>query len=222
MNEMTIVAPMSGVVVGEPQTAGTMAVQGTSSPTVIMRIADMSSKQILAKIDETDIGSVKVGQSATFTVDSFNGKTFTARVSKISQTDTSNSWNINTSSSSSSSSSSSASVIYYYVTLDVDDPDNMLLPAMTARVEINTAEKSDALVVPLSTLKTDAKGSYVIVKNEDGTQENRYVSTGIYSDEYVEILDGLSEGEQVVSTYVAKSADSAKKNSSNRGGPPPM
>ena len=58
---------------------------------------------------------------------------------------------------SSSSSSSSASVIYYYVTLDVDDPDNMLLPAMTARVEINTAEKSDALVVPLSTLKTDAK-----------------------------------------------------------------
>ena len=222
MNEMTIVAPMSGVVVGEPQTPGTMAVQGTSNPTVIMRIADMSSKQILAKVDETDIGSVKVGQSATFTVDSFNGKTFTARVSKISQTDTSNSWNINTSSSSSSSSSSSASVIYYYVTLDVDDPDNVLLPAMTARVEINTAEKNDALVVPLSTLKTDANGSYVIVKNEDGTQENRYVSTGIYSDEYVEILDGLSEGEQVVSTYVAKSADSAKKNSSNRGGPPPM
>lgn len=222
MNEMTIVAPMSGVVVGEPQTPGTMAVQGTSNPTVIMRIADMSSKQILAKVDETDIGSVKVGQSATFTVDSFNGKTFTARVSKISQTDTSNSWNINTSSSSSSSSSSSASVIYYYVTLDVDDPDNQLLPAMTARVEINTAEKNDALVVPLSTLKTDANGSYVIVKNEDGTQENRYVSTGIYSDEYVEILDGLSEGEQVVSTYVAKSAENAKKNSSNRGGPPPM
>ena len=222
MNEMTIVAPMSGVVVGEPQTPGTMAVQGTSNPTVIMRIADMSSKQILAKVDETDIGSVKVGQSATFTVDSFNGKTFTARVSKISQTDTSNSWNINTSSSSSSSSSSSASVIYYYVTLDVDDPENLLLPAMTARVEINTAEKNDALVVPISTLKTDANGSYVIVKNADGTQENRYVSTGIYSDEYVEILDGLSEGEQVVSTYVAKSAENAKKNSSNRGGPPPM
>ena len=223
MNEMTIVAPMSGVVVGEPQTPGTMAVQGTSNPTVIMRIADLSSKQILAKVDETDIGSVKVGQKATFTVDSFNGKTFTARVSKISQTDTSNSWNINTSSSSSSSSSSSASVIYYYVTLDVDDPDNVLLPAMTARVEINTAEKNDALVVPLSTLKTDANGSYVIVKNADGTQENRYVSTGIYSDEYVEVLEGLSEGEQVVSTYVAKSSSgSAKKNSSNRGGPPPM
>lgn len=221
MNEMTIVAPMSGVVVGEPQTPGTMAVQGTSSPTVIMRIADLSKKQILAKVDETDIGNVKVGQEATFTVDSFNGKTFTARVSKISQTDTSNSWNVNTSSSSSSS-SSSTSVIYYYVTLDVDDPDNVLLPAMTARVEINTAEKSDALVVPLSTLKTDAKGSYVVVKNDDGTQENRYVSTGIYSDEYVEILEGLTDGEQVVSTYVAKGTAGVKKNNERRGGPPPM
>jgi HlyD family secretion protein/macrolide-specific efflux system membrane fusion protein len=222
MNEMTIVAPMSGVVVGQPQTPGTMAVQGNSSPTVIMRIADLSSKQILAKVDETDIGNVKVGQSATFTVDSFNGKTFTAKVSKISQTDTSNTWNINTSSSSSSSSSSSASVIYYYVTLDVDDPDNVLLPAMTARVEINTAEKNDALVVPLSTLKTDTHGSYVIVKNDDGTQENRYVSTGIYSDEYVEILEGLSEGEQVVSTYVAKASTTSSSKKNDRGGPPPM
>ena len=221
MSEMTIVAPMSGVVVGQPQTAGTMAVQGNSSPTVIMRIADMSSKQILAKVDETDIGNVKVGQSATFTVDSFNGKTFTARVSKISQTDTSNSWNVNTSSSSSSS-SSSASVIYYYVTLDVDDPENVLLPAMTARVEINTAEKNDALVVPLSTLKTDTHGSYVIVKNDDGTQENRYVSTGIYSDEYVEILEGLSEGEEVVSTYVAKASTTSSSKKNDRGGPPPM
>ena len=220
MNEMTITAPMSGVIVGEPKTAGTMAVQGSDNPTVIMRMADLSSKQIQAKVDETDIGNVKVGQSATFTVDTYTGKTFTARVSKISQTDTSNSWD--TSSSSSSSSSSSASVIYYYVTLDVDDPDNELLPAMTARVEINTADKPNALVVPISTLKTDSNGSYVIVKNPDGTQENRYVQTGIYSDEYVEILDGLAEGEQVVNTYTAKNSSKTSKSNDSHGGPPPM
>lgn len=221
MNEMTITAPMSGVVVGEPKTPGTMAVQGTNSPTVIMRIADLSSKQIQAKVDETDIGSVKVGQTATFTVDSFTGRTFTARVTNISQTDTGNSWDTS-SSSSSSSSTSSSSVIYYYVTLDVDDPGNELLPAMTARVEINTAEKAGALAVPISTLKTDANGSYVIVKNPDGTQENRYVETGIYSDEYVEILAGLSEGEQVVSTYTAKAATTTTSSQKSRGGPPPM
>ena len=220
MNEMTITAPMSGVVVGEPKTAGTMAVQGSDNPTVIMRIADLSSKRIQAKVDETDIGNVKVGQTATFTVDSYTGRMFTARVSKISQTDTGNSWDTSNSSSSSSS-SSSASVIYYYVVLDVDDPDNLLLPAMTARVEINTADRPGALVVPISALKTDANGSYVVIKNPDGSQENRHVETGIYSDEYVEILDGLSEGEQIVNTYTAKSTSSSKsKNSGGPGGPP--
>ncbi|MBQ1856064.1 MAG: efflux RND transporter periplasmic adaptor subunit, partial [Anaerovibrio sp.] len=75
LSETIIVAPMDGVVVGEPKTAGTMAVQGNANPTVIMTIADMSKKQILAKVDETDIGSVKVGQNATFTVDTYTGKT---------------------------------------------------------------------------------------------------------------------------------------------------
>lgn len=212
-NETIITAPISGVVVGEPKTAGTMAVQGSDNPTVIMRIADLSSKQIRAKVDETDIGNIRIGQTATFTVDAYTDRTFTARVSKISQTDVSNSWDTNT-----SSSSSSASVIYYYVTLDVDDPESLLLPAMTARVIINTADRNDALVVPLSTLKTDANGSYVLVQQEDGTQEQRYVETGIYSDEYVEILSGLSEGERVVSTYTAKIVPA----SFQAGGPPPF
>ena len=215
VNETIITAPISGVVVGEPKTAGTMAVQGSDNPTVIMRIADLSKKQIKAKVDETDIGSIRVGQEATFTVDAYTDKKFTARVSKISQTDVTNTWDT---SSSASSSSSGTSVIYYYVTLDVDDPENLLLPAMTARVVINTADRNDALVVPLSTLKTDAAGSYVLVLQEDGTQETRYVETGIYSDEYVEILSGLSEGERVVSTYTAKIVPM----SIQAGGPPPF
>ena len=222
--ETSITAPIDGTIVGEPKTVGTMAVATSDNPTVIMRIADLSSKQIKAKVDETDIGNVKVGQTATFTVDTYTDKTFTARVTKISQTDTSNSWDTSSSStSSSSSSSSSASVIYYYVTLDADDPDSLLLPAMTARVEINTADKSDVLAVPISVLKTDANGSYVVVQNADGSQENRYVTTGIYSDEYVEILSGLEEGEDVVSTYTAKkssSSSSRKKNGGGMGGPP--
>ncbi len=215
VNETIITAPISGVVVGEPKTAGTMAVQGSDNPTVIMRIADLSKKQIKAKVDETDIGSIRVGQEATFTVDAYTDKKFTARVLKISQTDVTNTWDT---SSSASSSSSGTSVIYYYVTLDVDDPENLLLPAMTARVVINTADRNNALVVPLSTLKTDAAGSYVLVLQEDGTQETRYVETGIYSDEYVEILSGLSEGERVVSTYTAKIVPM----SIQAGGPPPF
>lgn len=219
LNETIITAPMDGIVVGEPKTAGTMAVQGNSNPTVIMTIADLSKKQILAKVDETDIGNVKVGQQATFTVDTYTGKTFTAKVSKISQTDVSNSWNTN--SSSTSSSSNSNSVIYYYVVLDVDDPENLLLPAMTARVEIITAEKDDALAVPIAALKTDSQGSYVVVDLGRGQTENRYVETGIYSDEYVEIVSGLSDGDSILVTYKAKeSSSSSSKKNGPPGGPP--
>lgn len=214
LSETVIVSPMDGVVIGEPVTDGTMAVQGNSNPTVIMRIADLSRKQIFAKVDETDIGSVRVGQKATFTVDAYNGKTFTATVSKISQTDMDNSWNI--SNSSSSSSSSSAAVIYYSVTLDVDDPEGLLMPSMTARVEIETANKDSALAVPLSALKTDKNGTYVIVIKNDGTTENRYVETGIYGDEFVEIINGLSENEKVDVTMVKK----ATTTTSARPGPP--
>lgn len=214
LSETVIVSPMDGVVIGEPVTDGTMAVQGNSNPTVIMRIADLSRKQIFAKVDETDIGSVRVGQKATFTVDAYNGKTFTATVSKISQTDMDNSWNI--SNSSSSSSSSSAAVIYYSVTLDVDDPEGLLMPSMTARVEIETANKDSVLAVPLSALKTDKNGTYVIVIKDDGTTENRYVETGIYGDEFVEIINGLSENEKVDVTMVKKITTAT----SARPGPP--
>ncbi|MFA6849038.1 MAG: efflux RND transporter periplasmic adaptor subunit [Selenomonadaceae bacterium] len=220
LSETIIVAPMDGYVVGEPKTPGTMAVQGTNSPTVIMLIADLSKKQIMAKIDETDIGKIKIGQNATFTVDAYTGKSFKATVSKISQTDVSNTWDTNSSTTSTTASSSSASVIYYYVTLDVDDPESLLKPAMTARVEINTAEKANVLAVPISALKTNNGGSYVVLVNSDGTMENRNVTTGIYSDDYVEIIDGVEEGDKISMTYTASSSKKSSSSSKNQG--PPM
>ena len=111
------------------------------------------------------------------------------------------------------------------MTLDVDDPDGVLLPAMTARVEINTSNKENALAIPISALKTNTDGSYVVLVHEDGTTEERPVTTGIYSDEYVEITDGLTEGDQISITYKAastSSSSSSSKSNSRQGGPPPM
>lgn len=213
--ETVITAPMSGVVVGEPKTPGTMAVQGNSSPTVIMRITDTGTKQIIAKVDETDIGKIKVGQDATFTVDSYTNKTFTAHVSKISQTDTTYSWD--TTNTTSSSAASSASVIYYYVTLDVDDPNDDLRLGMTARVDISTSQKENALVVPIAALKTNNSGSYVVVVHDDGSTENVMVQTGIYSDDYVEITSGLSVGDKVSIAYTS----SGKSSENNKQQGPP-
>ncbi|MBQ9377012.1 MAG: efflux RND transporter periplasmic adaptor subunit [Schwartzia sp.] len=209
--ETVITAPMDGIVVGEPLTPGTMAVQGNSNPTVIMRIADLSRKQIRAKIDETDIGSVRVGQKATFTVDAFPKETFSATVSRISQTDVTNSWGTSTSSS---SSSSSVSVVYYYVTLDVDDPNSILLPGMTAQVEVTTSERAGTLALPIAALKTNAKGAYVLLMQPDGSTKEQPIKTGVYSDEYAEILEGLSEGDSVVNSYKATN----KKPSGGAGG----
>ena len=216
VNQTVITAPMDGVVVGEPKTPGTMAVQGSTNPTVIMRIADLSEKLVKAKVDETDIGSVRVGEPATFTVDAYPEKTFRAEVTKISQTDTANSWD--TSSSTTSSSSSSNAVIYYYVTFAAPDEENLLLPAMTARLDIVVGQVRDALCVPIDALKTDAKGSYVerITKDAQGKEvaEKVYITVGLYGEEFVEVTGGnLNPGDDVSTTYEA-----AQKNTTQGGG----
>lgn len=216
--ETVIVSPMDGMVIGEPLSPGTMAVQGNSNPTVIMRIADLSRKQILAKIDETDIGNVRVGQSAIFTVNAFQNKKFSAKVVLISRTDVTSSWDTT---STLSSASTSASVIYYYVTLDVDDPENILLPGMTAQVDVTTSNKLNALAIPISALKTNSNGAYVLLcqgKGKDRQIIEQPVQTGIYSDEYVEIVSGLNEGDTLLDTFAAK--DSTKQTSNQQKRPP--
>ncbi|MBR6014307.1 MAG: efflux RND transporter periplasmic adaptor subunit [Selenomonadaceae bacterium] len=229
VSETVITAPMDGIVVGEPQTAGTMAVQGTSNPTVILRIADLSEKLVKAKVDETDIGSVKVGEQASFNVDAFPDEKFSASVTKISQTDTSNSWSTSSSSSSSSNSSSNNSVIYYYVTFNAPDPKNLLLPAMTARLDIVVGQVKNALCVPISAVKTDGKGSYVekITRDEKGQQiaERVYITVGLYGEEYVEVASGnLNIDDEISVTYQAAEKKAAVPNirRMGHGGPPPM
>lgn len=229
VNQTVITAPMDGIVVGEPKTPGTMAVQGSTNPTVIMRIADLSEKLVKAKVDETDIGSVKVGERATFTVDAYPDKTFRAEVTKISQTDTNNSWDT----SGSSSSSSSNAVIYYYVTFAAPDEENLLLPAMTARLDIVVGHVRDALCVPIAALKTDAQGSYVerITKDAQGKDvaEKVYITIGLYGEESVEITSGnLNPGDDISTTYEASKNKQTMQGGGGfgggrrMGGPPPM
>ena len=229
VSETVITAPMDGVVVGEPLTAGSMAVQGSNNPTVILRIADLSEKLVKAKVDETDIGSIRIGERANFTVDAYPDEKFRATVTKISQTDTANSWD--SSSSSSSSSSTSNSVIYYYVTFSAPDEKNLLLPAMTARLDIIVGQSTDALCVPIEAIKTDGQGSYVekISKDAKGKDvaEKVYLTIGMYGEEYVEVTtDNLDVGDDISVTYQAAEKKSSSGGSSSRrggmGGPPPF
>ena len=192
-----------------------------------MRIADLSEKLVKAKVDETDIGAVKIGEHATFTVDAYPDKIFRAEVTKISQTDVSNSWDTSSSTSSSNSSSSNA-VIYYYVTFNAPDEENLLLPAMTARLDIVVGQVRNALCVPIAALKTDSQGSYVerIIRDAQGkeTAEKVHITVGLYGEDLVEVTGGdLKAGDEVSTTYeaTAKTATNNQRGGMRTGAPPP-
>lgn len=225
LDKTVLVSPMDGVVLGQPVSVGTLVTAGVNDPTVIMMIGDVSEKKVKVKVDETDIGKIKVGQQATFTVDAYQNHTFTGNVIQIGQistntTSVSSSSTSSSSTSSSTASSSTSSVIYYYVTLSVDDPDNLLKTEMTARVNIKVGEKDDALLIPLAALKTSTNGQYVMVLGANGLTENVPVTVGLTSNDKVEIISGLEEGDQLVISYMKSENQSSSKQKDN--GPPPM
>ena len=180
LDDTVIRAPIDGVVIGKPIPAGQTVAQGLSNPMVILTVADLSKMQIETLVDESDIGKVAVGQKATFTVDAYPGKVFTGVVSSVSQKAT-----------------VQQNVVYYGVIIDVDAGDRELMPTMTARVSVGVGESKNALTVPLSAIKTNKNQQYVIVmKNGQATNVN--VTTGLTSEERVEITGGLNDGDQIV------------------------
>lgn len=197
-------APISGTVIGKPTPAGQTISQGISTPQVVMNIADMSKMQIKVQVDESDIGNVKAGQQVSFTVDAYPDKTFTGRVSSISR-----------------SATTSSNVVYYPVYVDVDSPEGLLYPTMTARVTVYVDQRNNVLTVPLSIVKEEQGQKYVTVM-VNGTAQSMPVQTGLYDQEKVEILSGLQEGDEIVlSTTKAGTGTTTKKSSSSNQGPPP-
>ena len=183
-NDTVIVSPISGVVIGKPLPAGTLVAQGVNNPTVIMTVADMSKKQIDTKVDETDIGKIQVGQKTTFTVDGYPNTIFHGKVANVSQKAT-----------------TTQNVVYYSVTIDVEDPKNLLRPSMTARVNVIIGEKQGVATIPLSDLKTNNEGQFVTLLKEKGKLETVPVVVGLYGEDRVEIVSGVKEGDTLVISY---------------------
>ncbi len=211
VNDTVITAPMDGIVIGEPMKEGETVSQGLSSQMVIVSLADLSSMRIELLVDETDIGEVAVGQGVEFTVDTYPNKTFHGVVSDISKKQYS---------SSSSSTSSSSSVVYYtvYVEINKNELDG-LYPSMTARAVIQGRGSKGALTVPVTAIRTDSEGSYVYVKDGPDVVKT-YVTTGISTDKEIEVLTGLSEGQEiVVSGTVAQEKTSTPTNKNVHHGP---
>ena len=187
VHDTVIVSPMDGVIIGEPMKSGETVSQGLASQMVIASVADLSAMKIKLLVDETDIGAVKIGQKVDFTVDAYPGKTYHGIVTDISKKE-----------NTAKNQAGNSSVVYYPVYVLVNDDEiEGLYPSMTARAEITGNEISDALIVPVSAIRSDAKGSYVY-KNTDQGLSKVYIDTGMTTDTDVQVLSGLEEHDEIV------------------------
>ena len=186
LNDATITAPMSGTVVGTPLKAGQTISTGISTQMIIATIADLSDLEIYLTVDETDIGNVKNGSKVEFTVDSKPGQTFIGYVSEIAKGTKGN------------MGVTSNSVVYYTKKVSIPaDISSNFLPSMTARATIFGDDIKNTLVVPLTAVRTDKQGEYVYVI-KDGQPVRTAVSTGVTGDTNVQILSGVSEGDEII------------------------
>lgn len=186
LSDTTITAPMTGTIIGTPLKAGQTISTGISTQMIIATIADLSDLEIYLTVDETDISHVKAGERVTFTVDAHPGKTYTGYVTQIAK---GTKGNLGT---------TSTSVVYYTVHVSIPKADaSQFFPMMTARANIYGQEQRNVLVVPLAAVRTDKQGEYVYVI-KDGKPVRTSVTTGTTGDTNIQIVKGLTEGQEIV------------------------
>ena len=181
LEDTIIRAPISGMVIGKPIPAGQTVAPGISNPMVLLTVVDLATMQIQALVDESDIGKVKVGQKVLFTVDAYPNKKFSGIVSVIS-----------------SKANLQQNVVYYTVYINVDSPEGLLKPTMTARVSVNVDERDNVVFIPLSGVK-DNKGRRSVQKiGADGVVQPVQITTGLGNDQQIEVLSGLKAGDEIM------------------------
>ena len=172
-----IKAPISGVVADVTTREGETVAADFSAPTFVT-ILDLDRLEVLAYVDETDIGRVVVGQTAVFTVDTYPDVEFKATVTAIQPRAVLQN-----------------TVVNYIVRLDFEPTEDYTLrPEMTAHVKLVVAERSDALTLPRNAfIRRD--GQQFVMLQRDGQWIETGVRTGWRSENKVEILSGVSQGD---------------------------
>jgi macrolide-specific efflux system membrane fusion protein len=175
----TITAPIKGTVASVNTIQGETVTTGLNAPTFI-RIIDLDCLEVLAYVDENDIGKVRLDQDAIFTVAAHPATEFKGKVTSIYP-----------------SATIQDNVVYYITSISVDNSERKLMPDMTANVLIFLDQRRGVLTVPNKAVQREGQRKYVIVL-EKGQPEKRYVEIGWKDTSYTEILDGLREGDMVI------------------------
>ena len=132
-----IVSPVDGTVVSRNVTMGQTVAASFQTPTLFLIATDLTKMQVDTNVSESDIGGIKVGNKATFTVDAFPKRTFEGTVSQVRQ-----------------SPQTVQNVVTYDVVISVDNSDLALMPGMTAASRIVVDQRNDVIRVPNQALRT--------------------------------------------------------------------
>jgi HlyD family secretion protein len=230
-----IIAPISGIVISRNVDVGQTVSASLQAPTLFTIAEDLSKVQAIAKVDEADIGKVREGQKAIFTVEAYPDRTFKGILSQVRLNPI-----------------TVEQVVTYDVVIEVPNPDLTLRPGMTAAISIIVERKENALLVPHAALRVrlsaeeetkvqPARGasasppsndrksrpgqaeegretprSGVWILSPDGRPERVWVKLGLSDEKFAEVLSGdVREGQEVI---VAVASD-AKAASTRRSSP---
>ena len=199
----TITSPIDGVVINRAVEEGQTVASGFETPTLFTIAADLTQMQVVADVDEADIGGVEEGQRVSFTVDAYPNDTFEGTVTQI---------GLGEDSSTSSGSSTSSTVVTYEVVISAPNPDLKLKPRLTANVTIYTLDRKDVLSVPARALRftperpligendivKDCESPHKLWTREGNTFTAHPVTVGISNGINTEIISGISEGATIV------------------------
>lgn len=191
----TITSPIDGVVLSKSVEEGQTVAASFSTPELFTIAQDLTNMQVVADVDEADIGNVKEGERVTFTVDAYPDDTFEGEVKQVRQEAT-----------------TTNNVVTYEVVISAPNADLKLKPGLTANVTIYTAERKGVLSVPSKALRftpqKETVGKMKIVdvanaKNKVWTIEGNSivahkVNIGMTDGTNTQIVGGIAEGTKVI------------------------
>ena len=155
-----------------------------SAATLVMTLGDIKQVFVRGKVDEVDIGRVRLGQPARITVETFKDKKFDGKVTQISPIGT-----------------EKDNVTTFEVKVSIDNPGNELKANMTANAEIVLQEYPNSLIVPEAAITYDAKRNPTVEIVDPGAKEGRRkvtIKTGVGNGTKTQVLEGLKQGDKVI------------------------
>jgi HlyD family secretion protein len=207
LSKTVIRSPLDGMITYLPVNEGEIAIVGiqNSPGTTLMTIADMSVITAEVKVDEADIVNVRLGQEAEIKVDALGDKKLKGHVSEVGNSA------LNRSGGTTSNTGGSQEAKDFKVVITLDEPPDTLRPGLSCTVTIITARTAKVLTIPIQALtvrefddpndplkkkKIEKEGVYIL--KDDSTVVFKPVKTGITGTTDIEIVEGLSEKEKIV------------------------